>query len=374
MIYLDNASTTFPKPEEVYKANDYCARNLAFNGGRGLYKVSSEATEIIESARKNISIIAGSYPEQVVFTHSATETLNMIVYGLNFEEGDNIYISPFEHNAIIRALYNLKRRININIVTIPFLRETWEVDYDELNNLFALNNPKCVMISHVSNATGYILPYESIFEISKKYSSINVLDCAQSFGLVKTNNKNIDILVFAGHKTLYSIFGVAGMINLSGVKIDNIFAGGNGADSLNINMPDTFIGKLEAGSKNINAIYTLLISSKWVIDNNPLEHEIHLINKLISKLKENDKVILYLPKNENIAGIISFNIKGYSAEDVGFILDNEFDICVRTGYHCAPLVHDFIGSKQYNGTIRVSLSAFTTEDEINEFVNAISTL
>lgn len=374
MIYLDNASTTFPKPEVVYKANDYVARNLAFNGGRGLYKVSNEVTEIIESTRKNIALIANSNPEQVAFTHSATESINYIVHGVSFEDGDNIYISPFEHNAIIRALHNIKKKVNINIIMIPFNRESWDVDYDELDNMFALNNPKCLMISHVSNATGYILPYEKIFEKSKKYNSINVLDCAQSFGLIRTNNKNIDLLVFAGHKTLYSVFGVAGIINFSGLKIDNVFAGGNGADSLNISMPQTFVGKLESGSKNINAIYTLLVSSQWILDNNPFEHEKELMDILISKLKQNNKIVLYLPSNNDIAGIISFNVEGYNAEEVGFILDNEFDICVRTGYHCAPFVHDFINSKEFNGTIRVSLSAFTKEDEINQFVNAINSL
>ena len=374
MIYLDNASTTFPKPEEVYKANDYCARNLAFNGGRGMYKVSTEVTEIIEKTRNNISKIAMVQSNQVVFTHSATEAINFIVHGLRLNDGDNVYISPFEHNAIVRALFNLQKKTSINIHFIPFKKDSWELDYESLSNLFAINNPSCVLISQVSNATGYILPYETIFEESKKYDSINILDSAQSFGLIKTNNKYVDFIVFAGHKTLYSMFGVAGIIRCSNVSIDNIFAGGNGSDSLNNYMPDNFVGKLESGSKNINAIYSLLISSEWVMNNDIYSHEHKLINYLISELEKNEKITVYLPKERNVVGIVSFNVDGYSAEEVGFILDNEFNICVRTGFHCAPFVHDFIDSNKFNGTVRVSISAFTTKEEIDEFIKAIQTL
>lgn len=375
MIYFDNSATTFPKPQCVYEALDYANRNLAFNAGRGIYKKASECSKIIEDTRKDLASLINCDWRNVTFLSSATEASNIIINGLDIQDGDNIYISPFEHNAIIRPLHNIKKQINFNIIVIPFDKKTWEVDINKLNDMMVMQSPKAVLISQVSNVTGYELPYKNIFEVSKKYNAINVLDAAQSFGIIDVSKENVDFVIFAGHKSLYASFGVAGFINLNNIHLKITKSGGNGSDSLNSEMPQDYYGRYESGSPNVVAIYALKQSINWLKEQNIYAHEKALTEYLIGELKKLDKVTIYIPENHaNIFGIVSINIKGYRSEDVAYILSNEFDICVRSGFHCSPLIHDFIDTVHIGGTIRISLGFFNTKDEINILIQAIKTL
>ena len=373
MIYFDNSATTYPKPECVYEALDYANRNLAFNAGRGQYQKAVDAENYILSARKEIASFVDCDFKCVTFLSSATESLNLIINGLNIKNGDNVYISPFEHNAIIRPLYNLKEKINFNIYIIPFDNKTWLLDEEKLENMFSLHNPKAVLISSVSNVTGYKIPYNKIFKISSKYNSINVLDCAQSFGVLPTEKENVDFVIFAGHKTLYASFGIAGFINFNNIKLEITKSGGNGSDSLNYKMPDNYYERYESGSANIVAIYGLLKSCEWLKKNNVLEKELDNTNYLLNKLKEINNIKLYLPKNEDIISIVSIIVDGYKPDEVASILQDEFDICVRSGFHCSPYVHDFIGTTD-GGTVRISLGAFNKKEEIDCLIDALNTL
>ena len=374
MIYLDNSATTYPKPECVYKALDFANRNLAFNAGRGQYIKALEASDYISEARKQVSSFINCDSKCVTFLSSATESLNLIINGLQIRDGDNVYISPFEHNAIVRPLYNLQRKINFNICMIPFFQENWNVDIIKLKNMFAINNPKAVLISSISNVTGFKLPYSLIFNESKKFNAVNILDCAQSYGIVDVSKKDVDIVVFAGHKTLYASFGIAGFINLTNYKLDIVKSGGNGSDSLNHYMPENYYERYEAGSPNIVAIYGLIESCKWLKTNNILAKEEELTNYLINQLKKIKKVKIYAPDNVDLFGIVSINIDGYSPDDVSNILSDEFEICTRSGFHCSPFIHEFIGSIAESGTVRISLGAFNTKEEIDVLISALNTL
>lgn len=373
MIYLDNSATTYPKPECVYKALDYANRNLAFNAGRGNYDAANRALNVLFEARKSIASLINCDYRNVTFFSSATEALNIIINGLDIVEGDNVYISPFEHNAIVRPLYALKEKINFNIIMIPFDKKTWQPDMSKINDMFVLQPPKAVFISHVSNVTGLVISYEAIFKLSKIYDSINVLDAAQSFGIIEPSTENTDFIIFAGHKSLYASFGIAGFINLNNVKLIITKSGGNGSDSLNHYMPREFYERYESGSPNVVAAYSLIKSVDWLKENNIYDHEKNLTQYLISRLLELKNVIIYLPVNKNdIFGIISININGYKSDDIAYLLAHDFGICVRSGYHCSPFVHDFIQSKDFGGTLRISLGAFNTKEEIDCLVNAIS--
>lgn len=374
MIYFDNSATTYPKPECVYKALDYANRNLAFNAGRGQYGPAINASNCIDEARQLVSSFINCDSRSVTFFSSATESLNIIINGLNICDGDNVYISPFEHNAIVRPLYNLKKSINFEIHMIPFIKNTWDVDFIKLQNLFAVKKPKAVLLSSISNVTGFILPYEQIFSESKKMNAINILDCAQSFGVYNTITENIDFIVFAGHKTLYTSFGIAGFINLTNYKLKITKSGGNGSDSLNHDMPNDYFRMYESGSPNIVAIYGLIESCNWLKKTNVYEHEKHLTEYLINRLEQLDNIIMYLPKSKNVFGIVSLNVYDYTADDVSTILYEEFDICVRSGYHCSPFIHDFLDTINYKGTIRISLGAFNTLEEIDTLIDALKTL
>lgn len=375
MIYLDNAATTFPKPEEVYLALDRANREYAFNSGRGSYKKAKEISKIIDETREGIGTFVGVDKNKVVFSASATEALNIIIFGLEWKEGDNVYVTPFEHNSILRPLAEIKKRYNINIEIIPFDKETWEVS-ENIDDIFAIKNPKYIFCSAKSNVTGYELPYQKIFELGNKYKSINILDAAQSFGVDKSVTcENVDFIVFAGHKSLYASFGIAGFIDCKGSEIKKLFFGGTGSDSLNMDMPNDLPNKYEAGSKNSVAIYGLNASIKWIKRNDIKGKEKMLFSYFCDKIKDNKKIITYLPENtENFTGIISINVKGYTSDEVGTILDEEFDICVRTGYHCSPLVHDFIDSKEYYGTVRISFNYFNTIEDIDILIEALKTL
>ena len=375
MIYLDNAATTFPKPEEVYKALDRANREYGFNAGRGGYKKSKNISKIIDETRDEIASLVDCSGSNTIFTSSSTEALNLIIFGLEWNKGDNVYVSPFEHNSVMRPLNEIKKRYDINIIQIPFDKETWEVE-DKFEDMLILSKPKFIFCSSKSNITGYNLPIEKIFKAGKKHNSINILDASQSFGVDKKIKKiDTDFIIFAGHKSLYASFGVAGFININNIYLKSYLYGGTGSDSLNLDMPNSGASHLEAGSKNIIAIYGLHESIKWVKEHEIENKEKELFMYLYNSLKKLDKIKMYLPTDINkCCGIMSFNIDGYTAEEIGDILDQEFDICVRTGYHCCPYIHDFIDSKKFNGTVRVSMNYFNTLNDIDCLVRALETL
>lgn len=366
MIYLDNSATTYPKPECLYKALDFANRNLAFNAGRGNYKEANDLCLMINETRQLIADFVGMNGDSVVFTSSATESLNMIIYGLGIADGDIVYISPFEHNAIVRPLYNLQKTINFEIVILPFDKSTWHPEIEKIEGMFSIKKPKAVLVSQISNVTGLMLDYKTIFDLSKKYGAINVLDSAQAFGVVNPEMKNVDYCVFAGHKSLYASFGIAGFIVNTKEKLAIFKAGGNGSDSLNHDMPFSGHARYEAGSPNSVAIYGLNSSIKWLKENDVHKHENELTSYLINQLKQVDKIKLYLPENvDDIFGIVSINIEGYTSDDIATILYEDYGIMVRSGYHCSPFVHEFIGSLDNKGTVRISLGAFNTKKEID---------
>lgn len=374
MIYFDNSATTYPKPEEVYKALDYANRNLAFNSGRGLYKQSSNIAEMILDTRKKIASFAKVDFNKVVFTSSATESLNLIIQGIDFNDGDCVYITPFEHNAIVRPLFNVKKSIDIEIIVLPFDKKTWHPDLQKIEEMFSIKKPKAVFASQVSNVTGFELDYQSIFGLSKQYGAITILDSAQIFGIKNPELNNSDFCVFAGHKSLYASFGIAGFIISGDYNLAVVKSGGNGSDSLNHEMPSEGFAKYESGSPNSVAIYGLNVSCEWLSNHNVLDHEIQLTRYLLDSISKINKIKLYLPCDKNVLGIVSFSVDGYLSDDVSSILSEEFNILVRSGYHCSPFVHEFIGSEESKGTVRISLGAFNTKEEIDVLIEALKTL
>lgn len=375
MIYLDNAATTFPKPEEVYEALDYANRNLAFNAGRGEYQQSTDAFNLIQDTREKLASFVHRDANEVIFTSSATESLNLIINGITIESGDHVYVSPFEHNAVMRPLKLLQEKVNFELKVLPFDKVTWEPDLDSIKNEFALYHPKAIFISHISNVTGYVVPYKKIFEYGMQWNSINVLDCSQSFGVKNPDNLDlVNYLVFAGHKSLYASFGIAGFFKLKNDYLKVVKAGGTGSDSLNLGMPLEKPYRYESGSPNIVAIYGLNKSIDWLKNNDIESKEEELLQYLYGKIKDVDGIEIYKPEEKLPFGILSVNLDGYKSDELAEILNEDYDICVRSGYHCAPLVHDFLDSKKYNGTVRVSINYFNTKDDLNVLISALEEL
>ncbi len=374
MIYLDNAATTFPKPESVYQAVEYANRNLSFNAGRGSYKLAREATKLIDETKgKLLSLVDAPGSAKVVFTPSITIAINEILNGLSLVPGDNIYVSPYEHNAVARTVHLLCKKKNVQVIEIPLDRETLEIDVERLKYLFSKKIPACVCCTHVSNVTGYILPVEQIFRLAKQYSAVTVLDTAQSMGVVEVNAKKIgaDFIAFAGHKTLYGPMGIGGFIDVNGIKLNGFIVGGTGSDSLNLEMPEKSPEKHESSSQNIVAIAGLRAALDEVHVKEFYEDEKRLTEYLIQELQKIDDVTLYLPPENVRVGMVSLNVEGYKAEDIGLILDEDYDIAVRTGYHCAPFVHKWLKDEDYAGTVRVSVGRFVRTEDIDSVVRAI---
>lgn len=380
MIYLDNAATTFPKPEAVYQMVDYVQRNLSVNTGRGTYHTAGEAMQLVDETRCLMGkLVQIGNPNNIIFTPSATIAANEVVYGLEWDEYKTVYITPFEHNAIARPLDFIRRKYGVQIKQLPFDKVTHRFDAERAQTLFSNNPPDYVFINHVSNVTGTIIPIQEITAITKNYDALTIVDGSQSVGLIDIDlqRDGIDYLIFAGHKNLYSSWGVGGFVCGRDPMLFPILSGGTGADSLNLSMGNIAPTCYEPASQNIIAIASLNSSLKW-LDKITIqaiaEKKRQLIISLTQGLKGNGCKI-YLPAdNVGHTSVVSFNIDGYAPAEVGSILSQDFDIAVRTGYHCAPYIHDFLGTTAMGGTIRVSVSYFNEESDIESLIRAIGDL
>lgn len=375
MVYLDNAATTFPKPECVYQVMDETFRKIGINAGRGSYKLAREASSIITDTKNELrKLIHADSSAAVIFSPSITIALNQIANGINWQKRATVYVSPYEHNAVARTLKKVSDDYDLNICLMPMNAESLEIDIEKLKYDFSKNKPFAVFCTHVSNVTGYILPVKEVFAEAKKHNAITVLDSAQSLGLIQIDSKqmNTDIIAFAGHKTLYGPFGIGGFINLTGVRLKEFITGGTGSDSLNLNMPEGNEAKYEASSSNIVAIAGLNAALKNLDVQANYKIEQNLTAYLIAQLKKIKAVHMYLPEDpEKHVGIVSFTYEGISSEDIGTILDEDFDIAVRTGFHCAPYIHDYLKDKDSLGTVRVGLSQFNNRQDIDLLIHAL---
>ena len=414
-IYFDNAATTYPKSERVYKAMEEANRRLAVNAGRGSYRLAKKAASVIEETRKNILKLARAEEvAEVVFTPSATLACNQVLEGISWKKENTVYVTPYEHNAVMRVLHLLQQQYGFQIEELAITPETLQLDMEKIKYQFGKRPPNVVIMSQVSNVTGYIVPWEEIAREAQKYEPIVIMDGSQGFGLVPVQLKNtpVDFYIFAGHKTLYGPLGVGGYINNRGKHLKHLLAGGTGSDSLNLEMSEDTAG-YEPGSHNIVAIAGLLEATREILEKETsvkeellqeelaekrqqqeelwqkkfqqdLRREQELRQYLEEKLSKIPGVILYLGKceqeKESIVkeraveertGIVPINIEGYKAADVGMVLDEDYNIAVRTGYHCAPLIHKYLKDEDYAGVVRISLGKFNTKEEIDYLVKAV---
>ena len=376
MIYLDNAATTFPLPVCVCDEMDRVNRSLSVNSGRGSYRLSQQASKIVECTRESLAGLMGIEDAgRIIFSASATLAVNQVLGGRGWSRNETVYVSPYEHNAVLRPLFALKERYGFDIYELPLLHGKMEIDLKLMRDMFSLNRPSLVCCTHISNVTGYILPAEQIAKIAKEYGADVLIDASQSAGLVKINTENIDYLIFAGHKTLYGPFGIGGAVLGRNVKPEPFIYGGTGSSSLDLKMPDAVPARYEPGSINISAAAGLGAAVKY-IENTEMDkifkHEKKLTEELIRGLSVIKGVKTYLPDDlESHVGIVSFNVEEYTAGECGQILDSDFNIAVRTGYHCAAFIHKYLADKAYLGTVRASVGLFTSIDDVEKFIEAV---
>lgn len=374
MAYFDNASTTYPKPERVYTFMDEFYRAGGASARRGQYSLAMSTGTLIADTRKRIQWLLHCEQKQVIFTNTATIALNMIIQGIIRGGAKDIYISPFEHNSVTRTLHYFEEQ---DLVRVHIL----EVDSDLKFNLEKIRYqfddvaPEFVIISHASNVFGIVSPVEEIFTLAKKFNAITLVDMAQTAGLIdlNTGNEVVDFSVFDGHKTLYGPTGIAGFAMNKQVDLPPVLFGGTGYDSANQNMPESLPGKYEMGTFNTVGIAGLNAALQWIEEvsveslyNREIEHR----RKLIEILSEYSWIhIIGNESGNKYIGIVSCVIDGISSDSASQVFDR-LGIAVRTGLECAPLAHKFMNTFPA-GTIRFSVSYFTTEDDFESLKDAL---
>ena len=374
MAYFDNAATTYPKPECVYASMDSFYRNSGGNAGRGQYAMAQTAGKLIAETRELIQKVLHCPAKQVVFEPTATIALNIIIQGIIKLGVKNIYISPFEHNAVTRTLHHFEKE---GIISVHELMVTSELKYDleKIRYQFENIKPDFVIVSHASNTIGLVAPVTEIFSLAKKFEAFTLVDMAQTAGLVDLNVglSTIDFAVFAGHKTLYGPTGISGFVMNPSIKLPAVLFGGTGYDSANQDMPESLPEKYEMGTINIAGMAGLNAALKWIDEvtkETLFQREEENRVRLLELLKEYDfiRVVGNIP-GETYVGIVSCIIEGISSDSAGRIFEQQ-DISVRTGLHCAPKAHQFLGTYPA-GTIRFSVSYFTTEEDFKTLEEAL---
>lgn len=374
MAYFDNAATTYPKPQCVYDFMDKYYRTSGGSFGRGNNSFSNSAKGLVENTRLKIQALLHCPSKQVIFEPTATISLNIILQGLMGPEIKNVYISPFEHNAVTRTLHHYE---TLGMIKITQLAVTNDLSYDiqRIQYQFEAVQPDLVVVSHASNVIGLIAPVDEIFECAKKRKAVTVLDMSQTAGLVDCDiGKEIyDFAVFAGHKTLLGPTGLSGFVMKPSIELKPTIFGGTGYDSANQEMPDSIPERYEMGTMNISGVAGLNAAISWIEDQgieNLYQSELTARNRLLALLSQYDfiKIVGNSPKQRYV-GIVSCCLEGISSDTAGQLF-NDRNVSVRTGLHCAPLAHRFLGTYPA-GTIRFSVNHFTSDSDFETLQAAL---
>ena len=377
MAYFDNAATTYPKPDSVYYYMDKFYRQTGVNVGRGNYETANSAKKMIDETRTLMQELLHCPSKQTVFTPTATIALNIILQGLIRSGVKNVYISPFEHNAVTRTLYFYEKKGEITVNEL-FVSSELEYDLERIRYQFDDAKPDMVVVSHASNVIGLIAPIEEIFELAKQYDAYTVADMSQTAGLVDCNVglSTFDFAVFAGHKTLYGPTGVSGFVMKPDIKLPAVLFGGTGTESANQDMPDGLPERFEMGTLNIAGIAGLNAALKWNKETGIetiAEKEETNRETLLSILKEYEWIkIVGNEEDKKYVGIVSCLIDNISSDSAGTIF-SEHNIAVRTGLHCAPLAHKFLGTYPA-GLIRMSVNCLTSNEDFEELRVALDNI
>lgn len=373
MIYLDNASTTRKKPNCVIKTIKKEFKKYSVNSGRGGYALSLESNlKIFELREKVCELFNFNKPENVILTSGCTSSINMCMIG-TVKPNKHIIVTIYEHNSVLRTLHYLSKEYNVTY-SVAKPNNEGIITSKEIEKLVR-KDTYLVIVNHSSNVTGVTNDIHSIGKLCKNLNLKFMVDCAQSAGHTKINvlDDNINLLAFAGHKGLLGPQGIGGFI-VNNIDINPTKFGGTGTESEHITQPTTLPDGFESGTHSTINSVALLSSINYIIKNeNKINKKINLLlNYLIKELEKINEIKIYSSKNNNI-GVISFNIKNLSSSEVGNYLDENYNICVRTGLQCAPFVHKFYNTTLI-GMVRVSLSHFNTIHELKKLIKALKVL
>ena len=377
LIYLDNAATTWPKPESVYAFMVDFYRRCGVNPGRSGFDMAIEAGNIVQDLRERLTRFFGGdedAPERLCFSYNATDALNLIIQGL-LVPGDHVVSTNLEHNSVIRPINHLVRDFGVQATFVPFNAQGFVIP-DEVRKAIR-KDTKLVIVNHGSNVLGTVQPIAEIGRVCREHKVPFAVDVSQTAGVVPINMKtmNIDVLAFTGHKSLLGSTGIGGLCVRKHVEIRHTRSGGTGVRSAYPYHLDEYPYRLEYGTPNMVGIAALWAAQDWIEAQGGVEkihaREMKLARKLVDGFHAIDGVATYCCDSlEHHISTITMNVEGMDAGNVGIMLDVDHNIATRTGLHCAPLVHQQIGTMERHGSVRFSIGPFNTDEHIELALHA----
>lgn len=379
-IYLDNAATSWPKPDCVYEAVDAYQRASGVAVGRGATRRGAELQQTVDRCRRRAAELLGAEsPDRVVFTFNATDGLNLALHGL-IGERDHVVTSVMEHNSVLRPLRELRDRLRVDVTYIG-VDASGRVDADAMIRAITPRT-KLVALIHASNVTGTIQPVSEVGRAVREAGALFLVDAAQSAGHVPIDVQEMqaDVLACSGHKGPLGPLGTGLLYVRPGVedRLRSLRQGGTGSRSETDRQPDELPDKYESGNHNAPGLVGLDAGLGWLFEqglDNLRSHEVLLTQRLLDGLSEAPGVTLYGPTDAGErTGVVSFTIDGFEVQVAATILDENFGIEVRAGFHCAPRAHRAIGTFDEGGTVRMSVGPFSTESDIDAAIAAVGEL
>jgi len=374
MIYLDNAATSFPKPEGVYAALDHFARHSLANPGRSGHKMAQAAEHALADARHRLNrFLNGRHPERFAFTLNATDALNMAFKGV-LDPGDHVITTDLEHNSVSRPLVALAGAGRITLTRVP-ADGGGTIDPAAVEAAITPAT-RLIALTHASNVLGTIQPVAEVGAIARAHDLLFLVDAAQTVGVVPVDVQAlaIDLLAFPGHKSLLGPTGTGALYVGPRAAVRAWREGGTGGDSLTPTQPPDFPHHLEGGTPNVLGVAGLIAGLDFVEERGVeaiRRHEVELCDRLRAALAEMPGFEVFGHGDPaRRVGAVAFRYEGIAAPDLGAILDSSFDIAVRPGLHCAPYIHKALGTAP-DGLVRVSPGPFTTAAEIDALIAAL---
>lgn len=374
MYYFDNGATSFPKPESVYNKVTEVMREYGANPGRGSHTMALKAARAIYETRCSVARLFNiKDPLRVAFTANATMSLNLAINSV-IESGDKIVTTNIEHNSVLRPLYAFREKGIIELEIVKVYKDG-KLCIEEILKTID-KDTKAVVLNHASNVTGSILPIETIGRELRLRGILFIVDASQSAGVIDIDVEKmyIDILCFAGHKSLLGPQGTGGIYVREGVVLKRFIEGGSGSNSKSKRHPDKMPEIYEFGTSNTPAIAGLGAGIDFLLEKgvgNIRDHELKLANFFYKEVKKIPGVIVY--GEEERVPVVSINVEGVDPSDLSSELDEEYGIATRPGMHCAPLVHEAMGTGD-RGAVRFSFGYFNNIEEVNYAIKALKEL